>query len=286
MAGLYADVPGRRMAYDRNGSVGFTINASGTLAVLTTPNLVTLNDDSGSSLSLPGGGTTNYVGIIFPQLCDITGIAYSTSPHDSSAIQTSPDTTNGSDGAWTSRGTTGRFNHTGGNGDQGTVTGANIRTGASAVGPWTGIKSLRVQVNTGWSKFAQVLHIYGDPQSTDRLRIWHPTLDQEVGGAYFDWGDFPRSGATLTRDFRIKNDRALTGNSILLSMEALTDGSPTTVSQHAFAPDGVTFTTTLNIGNLAPGAISSIVTLRRITPTNAPLSLWTSRINAVAASWT
>lgn len=286
MAGLYPDVPGRRMAYDRDGSTGFAISHTGGHTVLTTPNLVTLNDESGSSVTLPHTGDGNWFGLVFPQLRDIVGLAWSASPHSTSDVQTSVNTTNGADGTWTGRGALGRFNHQGGNGDQGLITAASIRNASVAVGPWTGVKAIRIQVNTGWQKYAQLLHVYGDPVTTDRLRIWHPTLDQEVEGSYFDWGDVPRSGATLTRTFRVKNDRALTGNSILISMEALTDGSPTTVSQHAFSPDGTTFTSTLNIGALAPGAISGVITLRRITPSNAPLLPWTSRINAVAASWT
>lgn len=272
------------MAYDRDGSAGFTINAAGTLAALTTPNLVTLNDESVSSLSLPGGGNSNYVGVVFPQVRDITGVLYSASPHDTSEVQTSTDTTNGQDGTWTSRGNASRINHSTSNGNQGTITQGALRSPTAV--SWAGVKGVRLLVTTGFGKFAQVLHVYGDPVSTDRLRLWHPTLDQEVGGAYFDWGDVIRNGVALTRTFRVKNGRALQGNSILLSMEALTDGSPTTVSQHAFAPDGVTFTSTLNIGALAAGAISSVVTLRRITPTNAPLGAWMARINAVAASWT
>jgi hypothetical protein len=130
-----------------------------------------------------------------------------------------------------------------------------------------------------------VLHLYGSPSSApDRLRIWHPSLDQEVGGAYFDWGNVPR-GAVLQRQFRVKNGRSLTAKSVSLSVEALTEASPAVVPMYAFSLDGATWSSSLVLGDLAPGATSAVVTVRFTCDPTAQLGLWTQRIVATAAQW-
>ena len=40
-----------------------------------------------------------------------------------------------------------------------------------------------------------------------------------------------------------------------------------------------------DLGDLAPGGISPVLTVRRNTPTNAALSVWEPRIIAQASSW-
>jgi hypothetical protein len=65
----------------------------------------------------------------------------------------------------------------------------------------------------------------------------------------------------------------------------MTDTTPTVVGQHMLSTDGTTFTSTITIPDLAPGAISGVLTLRRTTPSDAVLSVWDLRLSAVAASW-
>lgn len=45
MAGSYPDVPAPRMAWDRDGSVGFTITGAGTLSQLTQAQMQEFNDE-------------------------------------------------------------------------------------------------------------------------------------------------------------------------------------------------------------------------------------------------
>lgn len=286
MAGNYPDAPAPRMAFDCDGSVGFILsgNGTGSSTQMTAGEMSNLNDETASTVTLPGGGTYSW-GIIFPQLRDVIGITHAITNGWSSQVQTSTDTTNGLDGTWTTQL-------------------ASLPTPAdlSAVGmrmnvqtvAWSGVKCVRVNSPTSGNRFAYWLHLYGSistGQTPDRLRLWHPTLDEPLDdpnsadGAYFDWAEATR-GTSADKTFRIKNNSGtLTANSIVVSPNLLTDTTPTVASQMTFS-DGGAFTGSLNIGNLAPGAISSVITFRRTTLSNATLSLWTGRVLINPGSWT
>lgn len=292
MAGNYPDAPAPRMAYDRDGTVGFSINASNVVAVVSQASVAAMNDESENSMyTLPNTGFTEYTGLIFPQTRDIAAILWQANPHDSGALQTSVDSTNGLDGTWVSRGTVGRVLHTSSNGGTGGAIIPTYRTSITSV-VYTGIKAVRLQLSTNFAKRIQTLHIYGKYSVApgDFLQLWHPTLDEPLDdntsadGAWLDWGDATR-GTSADKLFRIKNSSAtLTANSIVLSPQVLTDTSPTVSSQMTLS-DGGAFTGSLNIGNIAPDTISPVITLRRTTLANATLSLWAGRININPGSW-
>jgi hypothetical protein len=292
MAGFYPDVPAPRIAYDRDGTVGFFSPTWGpsTVTQLVSADMRNWNDENDStSLTNSGlptfGGATNITtGLIFPELRDVLGY-YIVSIWGVTAIQTSVDSTNGTDGTWV----TAVANAA----DAGSTVPA-YRTGINAVS-WLGIKAIRFQQSVKQSnEHPRTLHLYGvisNNTGLDKLRTWHPTLDEPLDdntsadGAFFDWGDVAR-GTTQDRAFRIKNNSAtLTANSIVLSPEVLTDTSPTVASQMTLS-DGGAFTGSLNIGSLAPGVISPVITLRRTIASNATLSLWAGRININPGSWT
>jgi hypothetical protein len=276
------------MAFDRDGTVGVHVNI-GTGSVITTltgSQMAGISDESlsdGFSVATGSSGTFALV-LLFPEARDFVAYhlnALTATNGSWNELQWSNNTTNGVDGTWTTVETIGVSHESV----------PAMRTAIRSISV-TGATALRFKATASGgttNRRVLALHLYGSPSTganPDRLRLWHPTLDQEVGGAHFDWGDVARS-TVLTKTFRVKNNSAtLTANSIALSMEAPTDTSPTNVSAHKFSPDGSTFTSTLNIGNLAPGAISSVVTLQRDTSSVAALSLWWTRIVASASSWT
>lgn len=287
MAGSYPDAPGMKFAYDADGSAGsyeITSGAgSGTFRSLTAGEMTTLNSEAGTAVSLPtanGDNTTARVAIVFPQLRDITGINSGiffggNSTGQSRVLETSADTTNGRDGAWTTRTTP--------------TLSTNFRSGVQTYS-LTGVKAVRWTMTMGQSfpsaNWAQC-HIYGSiPVATtpDRLTLWHPTLDQELGGAALDFGDVQR-GSVSNKTFRVKNLSAtLTANSIVVSVSALTEGSPAVAGQYTFGIAG-SFAGTQTIASLAPGVISAVVTARLTMVAGAALSLYRQRISAVAATW-
>lgn len=280
MAGNYPDVPAARMAYDRDGSAGFRLSAadSGTSTVLTSGEMSSINDESLATYMQPSASGSGY-GIIFPELRDVTGVAVALHPSGgvASSSWTSPDTTNGIDGTWTSRGA--RTAHT---------SVGSLRTAIESVS-WLGVKGVRFAGDLLGSREVYGIHLYGNiasGQNPHRLRLWHPTSDIEVSGAYFDWGDIG-GGSSADRTFRVKNNSSTqTANTITVSIEALTDATPSVPGQHTFSTPSVpAFTATKALGNLAPGVISEVITMRRTTASTSALSLWWARVLASAATW-
>ena len=107
----------------------------------------------------------------------------------------------------------------------------------------------------------------------------------KASASWFDGGDVPRS-SSADKTFRIKNLSATyTANDVDLYVQALTPGSPSAAGMYTLSDDTVTFQPTLNISTLAPGAISSVFTLRRVTPSDAPISTWSARLAADVNEW-
>lgn len=287
MAGFYPDVPAPRMAYDIDGTVGFRLSAvrSGTVTALSNANLITWNDETTSTITVGPASSSNSFGLIFPQLRDIVGFLYWTGVGNST-FDVSSDTTNGVDGTWSSPATLTNLATAGG-------APQTLRTNILTVS-WTGVKAVRETHAHGGSPTSSIWHIYGtisSGETPDRLRMWHPTLDEPLDdnttadGAHLDWAEVTQ-GTTADKTFRIKNESAtLTANSIDITTEVLTDASPAIGPQITYS-DGGAFATTLNIGNLSPGTLSSVITVRRTTSSSAALSVWWWRTVAEAGSWT
>lgn len=227
-----------------------------------------------------------YLGMLFPERRDLVGWWLGMNGGSlgaTNSLEVSSDSTSGLDGTWTS-----------------VYPGSLPHTGTTKPGYRTSIQPLDVQGVTGirwWNGSGGLssdriiigFHLYGritPGEDSDRLRYWHPTLDQEVSGAYFDWGNVPRATA-LTREFRIKNVHpTLTAVGVSCSFEALTESNPTMVSQHEFSTNGLVWAPSANIGDLAPGAVSNVAYFRRNTSAVAPLGLWSGRIVTSASSYT
>jgi hypothetical protein len=285
MAGNYPDATSWRMAIDRDGTQIVSIDSSNNLTSLTSTDLRNLNDEKGTATTpIKQGGK---LALVFPELRDIdamymAGADYSNSP-SFTGYEVSADTTNGFDGTWTSIGTGGYF--------LGSVPKPDYRTkvvNSTALA----VRAVRAKASTNqYGNNVELLtwHVYGEPapgQNPNRLELWHPTLDEKLPPAFLDWGDVPRS-SSADKQFRVKNlSTQQTANSVRVAMEILTDSAaPSVVSQHTLSYGGGSFVAQVNLGSLAPGAISGPVTLRRITPSNAVLSLWSFRVFAESTDW-
>jgi hypothetical protein len=287
MAGFYPDAPAPRMAYDLDGTVGFTLSGS-TPSVMSQTTLNNGNLDN-SGVWLTDSANYTRIGLIFPQLRDVVGFV-ALIRNETINFETSTNTTNGSDGTWSSAGSYA-------SGSLVDIIGYKDRLRTVQTVNWTGIKAVRF-FHSG-STFGNVddagrFHLYGNivsGETVDRLRIWHPTLDEPLDdntsadASHLDWADVVR-GTTADKTFRVKNNSAtLTANSVNITTNVLHEASPTIASQITYSSGG-SFASSVNLGNLAPGAISSLVTVRRNTPTNAQLSVWWWRTQASAGSWT
>ena len=292
MAGNYPDVPAPRMAYDRDGTVGFRISTSNVVTFWSQGDLNAANNESTNNNTSAGPGRNTYQGLIFPQLRDISGIfcaaaIVNNGSYRSVLFEWSPNTTNGFDGTWNSLTTIG----------VNTTVISPYRDSITSVSQ-TGVKGIRTRASSftgatdGWHYWIAV-HFYGSISNytgLDSLRMWHPTLDEPLDdntsadGAYLDWGDVAR-GTSAARTFRIKNNSAtLTANSVTLSTQVLSNTTPALEAQITYS-DGGAFASSINIGNLAPGAMSSVITVRKNTDLSASPSLWAWRTVAEAGSW-
>ncbi len=279
MVGLYPDAPGRKFETDVDGSVGFgiSINEATPFSAAAMTNLS--KTVSANHVNLTNVNTTFYVGYIFPELRDIAGFCLR---HNFGGwgswnrVETSTNTTNGSDGTWTDRGAMGASGH--------------FRTiTALAV---AGVKAIRFRWGSTSSdnngRWLGNLHVFGSILATsnsDRLTLWHPTLDQELSGAGLDFGDVPRLSVP-TKQFRVKNlSAAQTAGNIVLSVEAVNDTTPTVVGVKSLSFNGSSYAASQNIGDLAPGVISSLCTLKTAPGSVATLGPWRQRVKVVGA-WT
>lgn len=283
MAGFYPDVPAPRMAYDRDGTVFVRTDTNRLNPSIQSQAVArAMNDDVVAFNTVSSG----YATLIFPELRDVVGYIVNFEGQvgtNNLGIWTSVNTTNGVDGAWVNRG----------NWVNSSATVGQMRTAIQTVN-YLGVKAISFggYPSGGWWSHG-AMHVYGTisaGQTPDRLRLWHPTLDEALDdntsadGAWLDFGDATRN-TSADKTFRIKNNSStLTANSISITTDALTNASPTLLTQFTFS-DGGAFNTTLNIASLAPGALSSVITIRRTTPSNAALSLWSLRVTADPGSW-
>lgn len=280
------------MVLDRDGTMLYKVNASNIITALTPAEIVTLLDETQAGyVPSPGYGDFKIVAV-FPELRHVAGYyigdvnvttVVSNQGYPQQVVLTnvevSTNSTNGIDGTWTTVTKAMNVSITINPGHRTLITHINV----------VNVKAMRFSLsfNPYVNDYVN-LHIYGAPaagQVLNRLAIWHPSLNQRIGGADLDWGDAPRS-SSANRTFRVKNlSAALTAASPLLGFDALTDTVPSVPGQHTLALDGLNFFSQVTLPALAPGAISSVVTVRRVTPADAALSLWDVRMIATASSW-
>lgn len=274
MAGSYPDVPSWRMSWDLDGTQMYSANSGfASSALLSDAQKQSLNSEAVGA----GVASAGFI-VFFSDKRDVDAMWINASGAVSN-LAVSDDTTNGVDGTWAS---SGAFTSTN---DAGVPLGSGWRTAIQSE-TFLGIHAIR------WNQAGTLrnLHLYGEPspgENLKRLEIWHPTLDQRLGQAALDWGDVPRGG-TADKTFRVKNMHpSLSARGVVLSLGALTDTTPSVVGQHVLSSDGLMWTATAAVGDLAPGTISPVQRIRRITPSNAVLTppRWALRLIPTATSW-
>ncbi len=293
MAGNYPDPIGNRMAYDRDGTLvitkqdgtrgQFTRRVTGTFVTRWNDEDMNYGGDpntSYQSVRMRGRDRRGGIVLLFPELRDISGVflaagsRYSTSDYDwtVTTVRVSSDTTNGVDGTWTQFST---FS----NPIQVTP---NYRSSVQSLVA-LGVRAISFENNQdSFAGSLGALHVYGSispgQSGLNRLAVWHPTSDSPIPPAHLDFGDTPRS-SSADKIFRIKNlSDTYLANDVEVNFEAITNTTPSVPGQYLLSLDGSTFQSAISVGDLSPGAISPPVILRRVTPSNAVLSVWTFRL--------
>lgn len=335
----YPDPPGPRIAYDLDGSIGLLRGGSNqdkTVRDIHPNALTAMNAERNSGLtvdSVTWSSTTatsdRWVSLIFPTPRRLRGVfgrlhmAYNGLGSGSVVsrpfrVETSPDSTNGSDGTWTvlrsfeaTPSPTGDMAIPSVDALTGNVVSRTApiqpindtyRRGPDAHGifPVSGPASRQVRavrlIQEGTSSGSQSnhavvwLHLYGEVDTTayeDRLEMWSDEDDLPTHATWFDWGDTPQA-SSAEKTFRIKNQstiRTAQGITIRAVLAASTT-TPTPSQFLSFSTDGgLTWRATADITSLSPGTVSETIMVRRVTPLTAQMSNWAPRIAAETTLW-
>jgi hypothetical protein len=236
------------------------------------------------------GGSIITVSCAFPEARDFKGLYVSIAGSNAPGtlnVFTSTDTTNGMDGTWVSAGS---------HANPGQVALQPYYRGAIQPFNVPGCKGVRVTATTGGYDFQggptlYGFHVYADllgATVSNRVQLWHPTLDQPLAANDLNWGDTPR-GSSADKTFRVKNCSATkTANSIVLKLWNPSSATWTTPPEllMVLSSDGTNFAATQSVGSLSPGSISSVFTVRRIVPDAYAVGPWQPSVWPDVTSWT
>lgn len=284
MAGLYADVPGHRFAYDLDGTYVSMDPING--GAYTAIDAGLLNDESTDGVATFGfrQSGNRRIAFAFPELRDITGAyVYYTGNIGTTRFDYSTNTTDGSDGTWTTGPSIG-----------GGWSGRLYPESRSSIFPISsinGIKGLRLYVTIDGDYQSQTLysvHIYGlisPTQSLERLEWWDPTLNQQVNKAALDFGDVAQ-GVVSTKQVRLKNlSPTKTAGTVTISADNSAGGETLLATGMTFSADNTTYSNTITIASIAPSAISPIIYVRRTVGAAEPASIRFARIQAAPGTF-
>lgn len=295
MAGTFPDVPGPRIAYDKLGGVlRFNANSYNqtfpagqvTSSSVTDPAVLALaNNEAEDYFSWPGiaftgFGSNSYIGVPeimleLPYAADLTGAFISMRTRDGETMGTS----------WTIQVLRNSVWETAATGANANTVLPNYRGNIKSWSVLTNCSAVRCSPPFGSSLPVQVraFHVYGTRTNNDRLVMWNATTNVALTGAALDFGDVLK-GTTYTKTFRIKNAHATkTANSIVLTAESLTGDMDDGIQ---YSIGGGAYSSSLDIGNLASGVISDVITMRRVVPSNEVSGIKAARVVATPTSWT
>lgn len=269
MAGSWPDMPNRRMAWHRDGTLLWWVDGSisGTTrenlqlenaAFFNSASRQELNDEDTVTVggSFGGAGSAEkYYGFTFPEPRDITGIYYgyhrggTTGGGIDTQFSTDSDSAIAVINTWTPSYISDEI-------DPYSVENSYRTLITTANHSQTGVRSIGIlwsKGSVGDGSAIYCVHIYGQINASytpDRLLY----IDQDTGlefDSVLDWGDVPR-GVQLEHDIKVKNNSStLTASSITLDFEALTGTSDT---WHTIKETGGAFGNTLAITSISAGA--------------------------------
>lgn len=191
-------------------------------------------------------------------------------------ISGSNDTTDGIDGTWTTLHSTA--------GAYGSYrTAGVVRAPWALSGTWSALRFAHSYNAISISYWASLV-VFGTT-AVSGVAFWDDTNDVLLDTADMDHGDLYVGAAASIKQFRIKNLSAQTANTITVNAR--------TASTFGVLDDDTTFdigsgyAASIVIPSLAPGAISSVISMRRATPTVlAAGTIEMATVQAIVSSWT
>lgn len=118
------------------------------------------------------------------------------------------------------------------------------------------------------------------------LIFWHPVDDEPITETFLPWGDVA-PGSSADQRLRVRNaSDDYTAAAVVVAVGDPADPDAVSAAgQHLVSADGYTFTPAVDIGDLAPGATSDPIVLRRITAPETPDGPAGFTLTATATTW-
>lgn len=276
MAGSYPDTPGRRIAWDADGTVFGCFDAPiGAWTERSSAEAIELNDEDETNVALSGATEFRYAVWIFPELREFDGLFVATDTGVGwNTLWTSGDTTNGYDGTFTVRDAAVA---------ESTSVGIPYRSAITSHAV-SNVRAVKLYGNFYWN-VRKAVHMYGEiapGQTPDRLLFIDEATGLEFTGPQ-DYGNVPR-GSSLDNEWRMKNNSAtLTATTIQYTVEALSGGSNSWYTHTT--PGGSTYSSTQALASLAPATTSGLITTRQIVDGASALGLKAARLYLNVGSW-
>lgn len=291
--GLYPSSPGRRMAWDIDGSVAMWATYMPTAGGLPTPTAYAelndadkrlINNESMDGKLGAGAGTRGlHFVVIFPELREIDGSYWNQSGSHSSSdwIYRSGDTTNGRDGTWAALGSQTRDSTT-----------TDLEAYRKSVESQA-LNTQRAVMLQGGNETATTvphlrrLHLYGEislGHTPDRLLF----IDEDTGLEFdttLDFEERPR-GSALEWQWRLKNNSTAAGNNLTINGIQFTAESEflESAAWYTFSIGGDAYVATKQITSLAAEAESALITGRQIILVDEVMGVHAARIVATVTS--
>lgn len=121
----------------------------------------------------------------------------------------------------------------------------------------------------------------------DALSLWLPY--EELPMQSLDWGSV-LAHSSATTQVRVHNDSYLyRADDVVVRLDPV-GAQPATpadvAAQHLLSADGRVFTATLALGDIEPGALSPVLTVRRNIAAACPVGTYAFRVVAAPTGWT
>lgn len=264
---------GKQFMFDLDGTVGMYQNSSkglvSWLSQAQLQNVCTMHNSQGYSVA-----NTTYMTFVFPEPRNITHFSMSHNiSNNAITMRVSYDSVDGVGGTW--------------------VVARNpadlVKWGSPVSVPgqravesfaYNNVRALDIYTTVNTTYYS--LNLFGSYASAG-LELWHPTLDIPLSVPDLDFEDVQR-GNIYTKALRVKNHSSLTANNVAIT----TATSPVyeTLYNNITYSDGGAYANSINIGAIAPSAISGVINIRRTVPANAPQpTVSHARVLATAGSW-
>lgn len=289
----FLDPPGRRLAYDSDGSVMTIYRLSaGTITEESVANKKTYNDESTGYVVHSGYYGTTHFGLYFPGPRDITDIYLGFNPtsygYTAPSFDWSSTSTNPLDGTWTNVAFNGLSTSGSPNPEYRSPTGW-VASGVRAIRFVTGATG-----GNGQQIWLTSFHVYGTRAAGDTSRqVAFVDLAGNRFAKDFDFQDRPRGSTykwkagTLynqSSELYVKNFSATeTANNVIVGQEALTGAMHNNIR---ISTDDVTYAQTKTFTSIAPGAVAGPIFVRWTPPAGDTLGVQTMRTPVTVGSWT